>query len=101
MLRLGHTVDKIRNVFLSYFSIVFLLMSIISLITFYILAQVIENKLVASGIILEPGVSAYSILALCIVFITFVGAIFYNANCANKGSFLNLMVKELLKGIKK
>ena len=87
MLRLGHTVAKIRNIFLSYFSIVFLLMSIISLITFHILSQVIENKLVASGIILEQGTSAYSLLALCIVFITFVGAIFYNATVRIRAHF--------------
>jgi hypothetical protein len=87
MLRLGHTVAKIRNVFLSYFSIVFLIMSVISLITFYILSQIIEQKLIASGIILETGVSIYSILALCIVFITFVGAIYYNASLRIRALF--------------
>jgi hypothetical protein len=87
MLRLGHTVAKIRNVFLSYFSMVFLIMSIISLITFYILSQIIEQKLIASGIILETGISVYSILALCIVFITFVGAIYYNASLRIRALF--------------
>ena len=87
MLRLGHTVAKIRNVFLSYFSIVFLIMSVISLITFYILSQIIEQKLIASGIILETGISVYSILALCIVFITFVGAIYYNASLRIRALF--------------
>ena len=87
MLRLGHTVKTMRNVFLRYFSIVFFVLSILSFTAFYLLTQVIESKLIASGIILDTGVSTYSILSLCIVFITFVITIMQTASTTIRTHF--------------
>jgi len=87
MLRLGHTVKTMRNVFLRYFSIVFFVLSILSFTAFYLLTQVIESKLIASGIILDTGVSTYSILSLCIVFITFVITIMQTASATIRTHF--------------
>jgi hypothetical protein len=47
MLRLGHTVKTMRNVFLRYFSIIFFVLSILSFTAFYLSTQVIEYKLIA------------------------------------------------------
>ena len=87
MLRLGHTVKTMRNVFLRYFSIIFFVLSILSFTAFYLSTQVIESKLIASGIILETGVSTYSILSLCIVFITFVITIMQTASATIRTHF--------------
>ena len=87
MLRLGHTVKTMRNVFLRYFSIIFFVLSILSFTAFYLSTQVIESKLIASGIILETGVSTYCILSLCIVFITFVITIMQTASATIRTHF--------------
>ena len=78
MLRLGHTVTALKNVFLRYFLILFAALSGIALIAFYFLRIFIEGKLHSSGILLDSSYSEASLFSLFMVFVIFVILVNYS-----------------------
>ena len=71
MLRLGHSIQALKNIFLRFFMLVFSANSLISFVCFYFLNVAINNRLIRSGIIINESISLWSISALFIAFIIF------------------------------
>lgn len=71
MLRLGHSIQALKNIFLRFFMLVFSVNSLISFVCFYFLNVAINNRLIRSGIIINESISLWSISALFIAFIIF------------------------------
>ena len=71
MLRLGHSIQALKNIFLRFFMLVFFANSLISFVCFYFLNVAINNRLIRSGIITNESISLWSISALFIAFIIF------------------------------
>ena len=78
MLRLGHTVSSLKNVFLRYFVMLFAILSGIALVAFYVVRQFIEIKLSNSGILLDSSYSEASFVSLLLVFVIFVILVNYS-----------------------
>lgn len=72
MLRLGHSIKILKNKFLRYFVFVFVLISLISFVSFYFLSLAIDHELISSGILMNESISMWSIASLFVVFIIFV-----------------------------
>ena len=71
MLRLGHSIQALKNIFLRFFMLVFSANSLISFVCFYFLNVAINNRLIRSGIIINESISLWSISTLFIAFIIF------------------------------
>tara|TARA_E500000331_G_scaffold297306_1_gene296553 strand:+ start:235 stop:1413 length:1179 start_codon:yes stop_codon:yes gene_type:complete len=71
MLRLGHSIQTLKNNFLRYFVFVFMLISIISFVSFYLLSITIDHKLLRSGILVNESISTWTLVSLLAVFIIF------------------------------
>ena len=71
MLRLGHSIKILKNKFLRYFVLVFVLISIIAYACFYLFSLVINRELISSGIPITESISKWSVGSLFIVFIIF------------------------------
>jgi len=71
MLRLGYSIQALKNIFLRFFMLVFSANSLISFVCFYFLNVAINNRLIRSGIIINESISLWSISALFIAFIIF------------------------------
>ena len=72
MLRLGHSIKILKNKFLRYFVFVFVLIALISFVSFYFLSLAIDHELISSGILMSESISMWSIASLFVVFIIFV-----------------------------
>ena len=72
MLRLGHSIKILKNKFLRYFVFVFVLISLISFVSFYFISLAIDHELISSGILMNESISMWSIASLFVVFIIFV-----------------------------
>ena len=71
MLRLGHSIKILKNKFLRYFVFVFVLISLISFVSFYFISLAIDHELISSGILMNESISIWSIVSLFVVFIIF------------------------------
>ena len=72
MLRLGYSIKILKDKFLHYFVFVFVLISLISFVSFYFLSLAIDHELISSGILMNESISMWSIASLFVVFIIFV-----------------------------
>lgn len=79
MLRLGHSINYLKYQFVKYFGTLLTILSIISWCTFYAIKIRVNTALLSAGILIEDGVSIWSIVCIFVVFITFILAINHNA----------------------